>query len=43
MRTTKIRYYDDLLVRQGTMALTMDEARTDLDRRFWALRFGNLN
>jgi len=43
MRTTKIRYYDDLLVRQGTLALTIDEAKSDLDRSFWAFRFGNLN
>ncbi|MEZ4502150.1 MAG: hypothetical protein R3C39_05960 [Dehalococcoidia bacterium] len=43
MRTTKSRYYDDLLVRQGTVALTIDEAKSDLDRTFWAVRLGNLN
>jgi hypothetical protein len=43
MRTTRIQYYGDLLVRQGTVALTIDEARSDLDRTFWAARLGNLN
>jgi hypothetical protein len=43
MRTTKSRYYGDLLVRQGTLALTIDEAKSDLDRSFWAARRGQLN
>lgn len=43
MRNTTNRYYDDLLVRDRTVALSLEEAKADLHRNFVTLRFGSLN
>jgi len=43
MRTSTRRYYEDLLARERTLALTFDEARADLERSFIGGALGSLN
>jgi hypothetical protein len=43
MRTSTARYYEDLLLQDRILELTLEEAKADLARNYLAVTFGSLN